>query len=144
MNDSTGASPGSDGRTPAEGHPSPRIRTLAGQDEVVGAGKEPVISRVDGPSSPLPTRDPRTNWHLPEWVQRRPAAEPAVDLADQEPPAGREWTVVVLDRDGDPQETVTGFSSLDTADGYARLSPDIRRWVSVPSRPAVPDRLPRT
>ncbi|MEX5713606.1 hypothetical protein AB1484_36790, partial [Parafrankia sp. FMc6] len=47
--------------------------------------------------------------------------------------------MVVLDADGDPIETVTGFSSLDAANAYAELSPDITRWTSVPSRPAIPD-----
>ncbi|OHV21299.1 hypothetical protein BBK14_27045 [Parafrankia soli] len=39
--------------------------------------------------------------------------------------------MVVLDVEGDPQETVTGFFSLETADAYARPTPDIQRWVDV-------------
>ncbi|WP_018503846.1 hypothetical protein [Parafrankia discariae] len=50
----------------------------------------------------------------------------------------------MLDTDGDPRETVTGFSSLDAADAYAQFDPDILRWTSVPSRPAIPDRPPGT
>ncbi|MEX5636430.1 hypothetical protein [Parafrankia sp. FMc2] len=50
-----------------------------------------------------------------------------------------EWSVVVLDVEGSAQETVTGFSSLESADGYVRLTPEIQRWTSVPSRQAIPD-----
>ncbi|SQD98897.1 MULTISPECIES: hypothetical protein [unclassified Parafrankia] len=47
--------------------------------------------------------------------------------------------MVVLDANGDPRQTVTGFSSLEAADAYAEFDPDILRWTSVPSRPAIPD-----
>lgn len=142
MTPSTGAS-GPAGRMPAKGHPSHRIPPPltglgVGQGEAAGVGRELAISAVDSaPSPPLPVRVPHTSWPGHGAVVRsrgrvvRPFAE-------------RTWSVVVLDADSDPVETVTGFSSLDAADAYAELSPDITRWTSVPSRPAVPERIPGT
>jgi hypothetical protein len=57
---------------------------------------------------------------------------------------GREWSVVVLDSDDDPIETITGFSSRLAADAYAEFSRDIVRWTSVPSFPGISPRSPGT
>ncbi|WP_322770594.1 hypothetical protein [Frankia sp. Cr1] len=128
--------PGSTGRMPAAGrhpHLDPSLssavrRSGVGLGVVAGVGREPVISAVDSAPSPhLPVRVPYTSWPGHGAVVRsrgrvvRPVAE-------------RTWSVVVLDAEGDPVETVTGFSSLDAVDAYAELSPDITRWTSVPSR----------
>lgn len=83
----------------------------------------------DGPASlgrRLPRRRVAARGHT-----IRPAGE-------TEPDDGLTWVVVVLDRDGDPVDAVTGFTSLTAADDYAQFNPDIVRWPSVPSRPGIP------
>lgn len=135
---------GSVGRMPAAGpqrHPDPSSPSavrcpVVGRDQGAGVGREPVISAVDGPSSPpLPVRVPHTSWPAKAGGGRGRVVRPA---GVAEPVDARAWSIVVLDADGDPVETVTGFSSLDAADAYAELSPDITRWTSVPSRPGPP------
>ncbi|CAI7977073.1 conserved hypothetical protein [Frankia sp. Hr75.2] len=137
------------GRTPAAGHrphpdPSPSSavwRSAVGLGAVVGVGREPVIPAVDGaPSPPLPIRTPLTTW--PAGVRRLSSngcSYAAHPLGGRAGAAEQTWTVVVLDANGDPRQTVTGFSSLEAADAYAEFDPDILRWTSVPSRPAIPD-----
>ncbi|WP_041254981.1 hypothetical protein [Frankia sp. EAN1pec] len=84
---------------------------------------------------------PHTAWPgISAVIRERGRVVRPVDHARSAP--GQTWSVVVLDADGDPIETVTGFSSLDAANAYAELSPDITCWTSVPSRPAIPDRIP--
>ncbi|EFC80889.1 hypothetical protein [Parafrankia sp. EUN1f] len=153
MDSSTDAPGGSAGRASAEGRPettpSPHRLVSGARGQAAGGhevGREPVISAVDSaPSSPLPVRVPHTSW--PAGVRRlsadgRRAVQPVSGRAGTGADE-RKWSVVVLDDDGDPLETVTGFSSLDSADGYARLSWEIVRWTVVPSRPVVPDRIPQ-
>ncbi|OHV31077.1 hypothetical protein BBK14_16240 [Parafrankia soli] len=103
---------------------------------------EPVIPAVDGAlSSPLPIRIPLTTW--PAGVRRLSGTgrgHVVRPLGGRAGAAEQTWIVVVLDAEGDPREAVPGFSSMEAADAYAEFDPDILRWRSVPSRPAIPDR----
>ncbi|ABW16092.1 hypothetical protein Franean1_6758 [Parafrankia sp. EAN1pec] len=140
------------GRTPADGRqpgPDPSSSTAVrrsgvGSAVVVGMGREPVTpAGDDAPSPPLPIRVPRTTW--PAGRRRLSSTGRGYYVRPLSGPAGaaeQKWTVVVLDADGDPRETVTGFSSLEAADAYAELDPAIIRWISVPTRPAIPERIP--
>ncbi|ABD12406.1 hypothetical protein Francci3_3049 [Frankia casuarinae] len=125
-------------------------RSLAGQGPVAGAGGGPAADASGGPLPPLPTRTPQAVWDAavadPDGPLRtrvvRGVRVAEARRAPVDPEGDRLWTVVVLDHDDDPVGTVLGFPSLDAADDYAARHPDILRWVSVPSRPAIPAGLP--
>ncbi|WP_041254294.1 hypothetical protein [Frankia sp. EAN1pec] len=141
MYSSTEAPGRSVGRTSADiGRAAP-----PGSDDVpgwVGAaeGREPGPAGDAAPSPPLPVRAPHATWPGRGLVCR---GRGRVVRSGGGAGAGeRTWAVVVLDVDGDPVETVIGFTPLDAADTYAEFDPDITRWTSVPSRPGLPKRIP--
>ncbi|WP_462187761.1 hypothetical protein [Frankia sp. CcWB2] len=80
-----------------------------------GRGSGPRRSRASSPSRTLPTRRPGTNW-----------------IPGRDTPAN--YSISVLDRAGNPVESLIGWPVARLADEHAQTLPDIAGYRVVPLR----------